>query len=120
MSAGIPELLLLGISSASAVIAAVFAILCFLRTRTAVPALTKESAVPILRSETEIVRTAVQDQARWLRQEIGQSLSSFQEMIVTTFGTMRDGIDGQVRGFGERLDVGIKAIDQRAAGIAIK
>jgi DNA recombination protein RmuC len=53
-----------------------------------------------------------------LRQELGQSLTSFQEMLLTTFGTMRDGIDGQVRGFGERLDAGLKSIDGRAAGIA--
>jgi DNA recombination protein RmuC len=120
MSAGLLELLLLGISSASGVIAAAFAILCFLRTKTAVPALTKETAAQILRSETEIVRTAVQDQARWLRQELGQSLTGFQDLMLTTFGTVRDGIDGQLRGFGERLDAGIKAIDERAAGIAAK
>jgi DNA recombination protein RmuC len=120
MSAGIPELLLLSIGTASASIAAVFAILCFFRTRTPVAALTKETAAPLLRSETEIIRTALQDQARWLRQELGQSLTTFQEMMLTTFGTMRDGIDGQVRGFGERLDAGVKAIDERAAGIATK
>jgi hypothetical protein len=120
MSAGIPELLLLSIGTVSASIAAVFAILCFFRIRTPVAALTKETAAPILRSETEIVRTALQDQARWLRQELGQSLTSFQEMMLTTFGTIRDGIDGQVRGVGERLDAGIKAIDERAAGISTK
>jgi hypothetical protein len=98
VSAGTPELLLLSIATASAAIAAVFALLCFLRTRTPIMTLTKETAAPILRSETEIVRTAVQDQARWLRQELGQSLTSFQELMLTTFGTVRDGIDGQVRG----------------------
>jgi DNA recombination protein RmuC len=82
--------------------------------------LTRDSAAAILRSETEIVRTAVQDQARWLRQELGQSLTSFQELMLTTFGTVRDGIDSRVRGFGERLDAGIRAIDDRAAGIAAK
>jgi hypothetical protein len=120
MSAGFPALLLLAIGAAGACVAALFAILCFLRTRIAAAALTKETAALILRSETEIVRTALQDQARWLRQELGQSLTSFQEMMLTTFGTMRDGIDGQVRGFGERLDAGIKAIDERTAGIATK
>ena len=33
---------------------------------------------------------------------------------------LRDGIEGQVRGFGERLDAGIKIIDERTAGIATK
>jgi hypothetical protein len=120
MSAGIPELLLLSVSAASAFAAALFSVLCFVRTRIPIPALTQETAAPILRSETEIVRTAVQDQARWLRQELGQSLTSFQELMLTTFGTVRDGIDGQVRGFGERLDGGVRAIDERAAGIAAK
>ena len=120
MSMGIPELLLLSITTASAAMAAVFAVLCFLKIRSPIPALTKDTAAIILRSETEIVRTAVQDQARWLRQELGQSLTSFQELMLTTFGTVRDGIDSQVRGFGERLDAGIRAIDDRAAGIAAK
>ena len=120
MSMGIPELLLLSITTASAAMAAVFAVLAFVRTRTLSAVLTRDSAAAILRSETEIVRTAVQDQARWLRQELGQSLTSFQELMLTTFGTVRDGIDGQVRGFGERLDAGIGAIDDRAAGIAAK
>jgi hypothetical protein len=39
---------------------------------------------------------------------------------VSAAGGLRDGIEGQVRGFGERLDGGIKLIDERAAGIAIK
>jgi DNA recombination protein RmuC len=47
-------------------------------------------------------------------------LKGFQELNVSAFGTLRDGIDGQVRGFGERLDGGIKAIDERAAAIATK
>jgi DNA recombination protein RmuC len=117
---GIPELLLLSITTASAAMAAIFAALAFVRTRTVSAVLTRDSAAAILRSETEIVRTAVQDQARWLRQELGQSLTSFQELMLTTFGTVRDGIDSQVRGFGERLDAGIRAIDDRAAGIAAK
>jgi DNA recombination protein RmuC len=120
MSAGLPELLLLAVGAGGACIGALFAILCFFRTRTATPALTQQSAAPILRSETELVRNAVQDQARWLRQELGQSLTSFQEMTLATFGTMRDGIDRQVSAFGERLDAGIRAIDERAAGIATK
>jgi DNA recombination protein RmuC len=118
MSAGTMELLLLSVAAASAFAAALFSVLSFFRKPT--PALTKDTAAAILRSETEIVRTAVQDQARWLRQELGQSLTSFQDLMLTTFGTVRDGIDSQVRGFGERLDAGLRAIDDRAAGIAAK
>ncbi len=120
MSAGLPKLLLLSLTASGTCIAALFAILCFLRIKQPANTLSPEGASQLLRAETEIVRTAVQDQARWLRQELGQSLTSFQELMLTTFGTVRDGIDSQVRGFGERLDAGIRAIDDRAAGIAAK
>ena len=113
-------LLLLSIGAGSACIAAVFAILTFVRAKPPANALTTETASQILRSETEVIRTVVQDQSRWLRQELGQSLTSFQELTLTAFSALRDGIDGQVRGFGDRLEGGIKAIDDRAATIAIK
>jgi DNA recombination protein RmuC len=119
MSAGLPELLL-SFGAGGACVAALFAILCFIRTKQPAHALTAETATQILRSETDIVRTAIQDQARWLRQELGQSLTRFQEMTLAAFGTLRDGIDGQVRSFGERLDGGIKAIDDRVAAISAK
>ena len=45
---------------------------------------------------------------------------SIQELTLAAFGTLRDGIDAQVRGFGERLDAGTKAIDERAAAISTK
>jgi hypothetical protein len=60
------------------------------------------------------------DQAGRLRQELNQSLKGFQELTLAAFARLRDGIDAQVRGFGERLDAGIKLIDERAAGIATK
>ena len=62
----------------------------------------------------------MEDQARGLRQEFGQSLKGFQELTLGAFGTLRDEIDAQVRGFGERLDGGTKAIDERAAAISTK
>ena len=66
------------------------------------------------------MRTAIQDQARWLRQELGQSLTNFQDSTLNAFATLGDGIDVQVRSFGERLDGGVRAIDDRAAAIAAK
>ena len=82
--------------------------------------LTAQGAAQILRAETDLVRAAVEDQARGLRQELGQSLKGFQELTLAAFGTLRDGIETQVRGFGERLDGGTKAIDERAAAISAK
>ena len=83
-------------------------------------ALTAQGASQILRAETDIVRAVIEDQARGLRQELGQSLKGFQELTLAAFGTLRDGIEAQVRGFGERLDGGTKAIDERAAAISTK
>jgi DNA recombination protein RmuC len=94
------EIVLLAIATTGAGFAAVFAILCFLRTQPA--ALTAQGATQILRGETDIVRAAVEDQASGLRQELGQSSKGFQELTLGAFGNLRDGIDGQIRGFGER------------------
>ena len=64
------ELVLLVISTAGAGVAAVFAILCF-RTQQSPAALAAQGATQILRGETDIVRAAVEDQARGLREELG-------------------------------------------------
>jgi DNA recombination protein RmuC len=114
------ELVLLAVAAAGAGVAALFAILCFLRPHRLPDALTAQGATHILRAETDIVRAAIEDQARGVRQELGHSLKGFQELTLAAFGTLRDGIDTQVRGFGERLDGGIKAVDERAAAISTK
>ena len=114
------ELVLLVIATAGAGVAALFAALVFLRTQQLPAALTAQGATQILRAETDIVRAVIEEQARGLRQELGQSLKGFQELTLAAFGALRDGIDAQVRGFGERLDGGIKAIDERAAAISSK
>jgi DNA recombination protein RmuC len=103
------EQVTLTVGALASSIAALFAILCYLRSGQAGDLLTSKSATQLLRSETELVRAAIYDNGRELRQELVQS-----------FGTLRDGIDAQVRGFGERLNIGINAIDDRAATIAAK
>jgi DNA recombination protein RmuC len=101
-------------------LAAAFAVLGYFRAKPAPQPLTAHGAALLLRAETDIVRGVVEDQAGRLRQELNQSLKGFQELTVAAVGGLRDGIEGQVRGFGERLDAGIKLIDERAAGIATK
>ena len=120
MSSGILELVLLALATAGAWLAVLYAVLAFRRTSSPTDYLTRTSAAGILRSETDIVKGSIQDQARWLRQELGQSFGTFQELILTTFGTLRDSIAGQLHTFGEQLDGGIKAIDDRAAAISAK
>ena len=114
------DLPVLMIAVGGAWLAAAFAALSYFRPRQAPQLLTAQGAAQLLRAETEIVRGAVDDQAGRLRQELNQSLKGVQEVTVAAFGGLRDGIDGQVRGFGERLDAGIKLIDERAASIAAK
>ena|ERR1019366_1086514 len=58
------ELVLLMVIAALAGVAALFAALCFFRMRPQGSALTEQTAGRILRSETDIVRGAVEDQAR--------------------------------------------------------
>jgi hypothetical protein len=108
MSVPTLELLLLAIGAGAGCVAALFAVLCFVRAKRPEGTLTKDNAPHLLRSETDVVRAVVQDQARWLRQELGQSLTGFQELTLASFGTMSDGIDAQIR----------KAIDERAAAIS--
>jgi hypothetical protein len=119
MHAGL-DLLALMIAVAGAWLAAGFAALSYFRSKQTPQLLTAQGVAQLLRAETEIVRGAVEDQAGRLRQELNQSLKAFQELTVAAVGGLRDGIEGQVRGFGERLDAGIKLIDERAAGIATK
>ena len=54
------ELALLMISTAGAGVAAVFAVLCFVRTQQLRGALTLQGATQILRGETDIVRAAIE------------------------------------------------------------
>jgi hypothetical protein len=114
------ELVLLVVATGCAGVAALFAILCFLRSKQLPDALTAQGVTQILRAETDIVRAAIEDQARGLRQELGHSLKGFQELTLAAFGTLRDGIDAQVRGFGERLDHGVKSTDESVTAISTK
>jgi DNA recombination protein RmuC len=114
------ELLVLIIALSGAWLAAGFAAMIYFRSKQPSGLLTAQGAAQLLRAETEIVRGAVEDQTGRLRQELNQSLKGFQELTLAAFAGLRDGMEGQVRGFGERLDSGIKIIDERAVGIAAK
>jgi DNA recombination protein RmuC len=113
---------ILGITAACALIGALFAVLSFLKIRVADPRepATKEVVAQLLRQETDLLRIVGQQQARDLRQELGLTLKNFQQITLAAFSALREAIEGQVRAFGDRLDTGIKTIDQRAAAIAEK
>jgi DNA recombination protein RmuC len=120
MSGPIFELLLLSVLILISGTSAVFSALCLLRTRSQASTLTEQSAGRILRSETDIVRAAVAEEARGLRQELGRTLNGFQDVTLNAFGTLRDGIDVQIRSFGERLDHGVKATAESVSAISTK
>ena len=82
--------------------------------------LTKDLIRQLLRGETDLVRKSGEDQARSLRQELGDHLKGFQDTTIKAFGVLTAGVNSQMRGFGERLDGGIKTVEQRVEGIAEK
>jgi DNA recombination protein RmuC len=120
MSNSVFEFALLILITFFAAIAAVFAMLSFVRGRRQAGPLDEQSVGRILRSETDIMRGAIDAHGRGLREELGRVLASFQEVTLKTFGTLRDGIDTQVRGFGERLDRGVVTTEESVAAISAK
>jgi predicted phage tail protein len=47
-------------------------------------------------------------------------LNGFQEITLKAFGALRDGIDVQIRSFGERLDHRVKATAESISAISTK
>ncbi len=82
--------------------------------------LTSEVVASLLRSESDQIRKSGEDQARGLRQELGENLQRFQETTLRGFRDLGDGLDAQVKEFGARLDRGVLAIHERVAAIALK
>ena len=114
------DLLVLMIAVGGAWLAAGFAALGYFRPKQAPQLLTAQGVAQLLRAETDIVRSVMEDQAGRLRLELSQSLKGFQELTVAAVGGLRDGIEGQVRGFGERLDHGVKATAESVSAISTK
>ena len=74
----------------------------------------------LLRDESDQIRRSGEDQARGLRQELGEHLRGFQETSVRGFRELGDRLDAQVKDFGAKLDGGVIAIHDRVAAIALK
>jgi DNA recombination protein RmuC len=99
--------------------AALFSFLGWLRSRLSA-ALSAETAAAMLRAESEQIRKAGDDQARGLRQELGDNLRGFQDTTLRRFGELGDRLENQIKEFGARLDKDVLAIHERAAAIAQK
>lgn len=104
----------------AAVLAALFALLGFLKTRISPSSLTSEQISQAVRDETDRLRKDVSDQSRELREEVGNSIRGFQETIGRSFKDLGDTFGIQTKGFGERLDESIKKIDLRIEAISKK
>src|SRR4051812_36787159 len=109
------DLLLLGIAAFAAIIAALFACLTFFlrKPSTMNDLLTREVVAQLVRSECEIVRKAGEDQAHGLRQELTDSLRTFQDGMIGAIRTLNEFIRSQIQDFGSRLDIGTQLIDKR-------
>src|SRR5215207_3969886 len=75
--------------------------------------LTREEVASICRDESDRARAAEDDRARHLRHELAEHLKGLQETTTTAFGALSAGVNGQVRGFGENLDKGVKIIETK-------
>jgi DNA recombination protein RmuC len=82
--------------------------------------LTKEIVLQLLRAETDLIKKSGDDQSRGVRQELILNLKGFQDSTNKAFSTLVEFVSTQTRAFGERLDSGIKVIDEKVAGIADK
>jgi DNA recombination protein RmuC len=103
---------------AVAAVAAICGLAVFLRTRT--DGLTEKQIADLLRMETDRQRQVIDDLSRALRQELGDSVRGFQDATLTTFRELGQNLAARIGDFGTRLDIGIKAIDDRAATIGTK
>jgi len=102
-------------------ISAIFAISCFIRIRRLSPDQTNIDLIAhVVRSETDRIRQSSEDQARGIRQELGDNLRGFQETTLKAFRELGDALGLQVKDFGGRLDAGIEAISNRAIAIGTK
>jgi len=73
-----------------------------------------------MRDESEQIHKSGDDQARGLRQELGENLRGFQETTLRGYRDLGDRLEAQVKEFGTKLDGGIIAIHDRSAAIAVK
>ena len=74
----------------------------------------------LLRDESDRIKQHSDELSRAVRQELAENLRGFQEGNLKVFRELSDSLGSDVRGFGDRLDKGMKQIDDRAAAIGVK
>ena len=74
----------------------------------------------ILRGETDAVRRAGDDQARGIRQELGDGLKGAQDSTLKSFGALNTSVSTLLATFGTRLDGSLATVEKRILSIGEK
>lgn len=82
--------------------------------------LTKSVLLQLLREETDTIRKHGEEQARGVRQDLAGGLDRSQATTVNSFGALSEGVNAQLRDFGERLDRSMQTVEKRIAAIGEK
>jgi len=116
------EFVLACITLIFAAAAAAFSFLIFLRNRQSASAgaSAREEIGQLLRVEGDTTRRSTEEQSRATRQELADSLKSFQDSTLNAFRMLSEFINTQIRDFSGRLDSGTKLIDEKVGGLGIK
>jgi DNA recombination protein RmuC len=94
-------------ATAFSLIAAIFAVLAFLRTGRAGDPAAGTDLAETIRSEADRSRLAAEEQARSLRQELGDTIARFQETVVTRQETGIEQLKAPITAIGQKLDADI-------------
>jgi DNA recombination protein RmuC len=70
--------------------------------------------------EVEHLRQSGETQSRSLREELGGSLRGFQDSTLKAFLELGDALRVRISEFGNRMDAGVKSVDDQATAIAKK
>ena len=112
--------LLLLLTSGAATIAAASAMLAFRRIGRLVNSDALEQLQALVRGETDRILRFGDAQSRGLREELGGTIRGFQDGTITTFRVLGDALTTRINEFGNRMDAGVKAIDDRTVAISQK
>ena len=104
------------VSTVLSAVAALFAALAYFRRNRSADTRDAE----FLRTEIDRLIRLDDDRFRGLRQELGEGIRGFQETTLRAFRELGDGLGVHMRGFSDRLEVGVKSIDDRARLIGEK
>jgi DNA recombination protein RmuC len=111
--------ILLYLAASCSVLAVVFAFLAFFtaRWRRENKGLLAGEIAQLIRSESDRIRAESAEQGRRMRQELAENLRGFQTATLQAFTELGRQLGGQIREFGEKLEAGLRSIDERASGI---